>query len=315
MTSLQLSSKNQPDNRQSPFSLENQTAYDIWRKNKLHLYPSYPKDFIVDIKDLTNVSANEQQQILQLCSKTNMAVYRSQNPETDKQDLQKYCALFGLQHMDHNLCADEDGISALHVVPKGTRHEYIPYSNHAINWHTDGYYNSSDKQIKGMVLHCQRPALEGGENSLLDHEIVYLLIRDSNPDFIHALMQPDAMSIPANVHDGKEIRPTQTGPVFSIDPGNGNLHMRYTARTRSIQWKDDALTRQAVECLEEVLTTASDYIVTLRLNRGEGVISNNVLHTRSAFKDGNEKQQQRLMYRARFYDRIGNTDVKVSFKV
>lgn len=297
--------KNQPDNnRQSPFYLENQTAYEIWRKNKLCLFPSSPKDFIVDIKDLANVSANEQQQILELCRITNMAVYRCQNLETDKDDLQKFCDLFGLNRMDHNLCADEDGISALQVVPKGARQEYIPYSNHAINWHTDGYYNNCDKQIKGMVLHCKRPALEGGENNLLDHEIAYLLIRETNPDFIHALMQPDAMSIPANVQDGKEIRPMQTGPVFSINPTDGNLHMRYTARTRSIHWKDDALTRQAVKCLEEVLTTASDYIVTLRLNRGEGVISNNVLHTRAAFKDGGDIQQQRLMYRARFYDRI-----------
>jgi len=85
--------------------------------------------------------------------------------------------------------------------------------------------------------------------------------------------------------------------------------MRYTARTRSIQWKDDTLTQQAVKCLEEVLRTATDYIFQLRFNAGEGVISNNVLHTRTAFNDGDELQQQRLLFRARFYDRIANTDV------
>lgn len=310
MTSIQPTVDTQSDLfHASPFHLSNQSAYHAWRTNKLLEYPRQSEDLFIDIKNLSAPSANEQQQLLKLCRKTNMAIYRSEDLDVDKETLRHFCAGFGLQRLDHNLCADEDGISALHVVPKGSRQEYIPYSNHLINWHTDGYYNDGDKKIKGMVLHCVRPALEGGANTLLDHEIVYLLIRDTNPDFIFALMQDDAMIIPANIQDGREIRPEQSGPVFSLDPVKGNLHMRYTARTRSIQWKDDTLTQQAVKCLEEVLRTATDYIFQLRFNAGEGVISNNVLHTRTAFNDGDELQQQRLLFRARFYDRIANTDV------
>jgi alpha-ketoglutarate-dependent taurine dioxygenase len=294
----------------SPFLLENQSEYHQWRQAKLQDYPRSGKDLCIEVDDITNVSADERSKILQLCNKANMAIYRSNNLTVDKEDLRQFCSRFGLQRMDHNLCADEDGISALHVVPKGTRQEYIPYSNHPINWHTDGYYNSADKKIRGMVLHCVRPALQGGENTLLDYEIVYLLIRDTNPDFIYALMQDDAMNIPANVQNGREIRSAQSGPVFSVDPSTGNLHMRYTARTRSIEWKQDALTRQAVQCLEEVLKTASDYIFQLKFQPGQGVISNNVLHTRTAFTDGDQAAQQRLLYRARFYDRIAGTGLE-----
>jgi len=312
MTSTQTNANTTSDlSRVSPFHLANQAGYQAWRNNKLEGYPRHSEDLRIDIDSLKTVTAGEQQKLLQLCGKTNMAVYRSRELNVDKEDLRQFCARFGLQRLDHNLFADEDGISALHVVPKGSRQEYIPYSNHSINWHTDGYYNDSDKKIRGMVLHCVRPALQGGGNTLLDHEIVYLLIRDTNPDFIFALMQNDAMSIPANIHNGLEIRPAQTGPVFSIDPASGNLHMRYTARTRSIQWKDDELTLQAVKCLEEILRTATDYIFELRFNAGEGVISNNVLHTRAVFTDGDELPQQRLLYRARFYDRINNTDVSI----
>lgn len=295
----------------SPFQLANQTAYHAWKSHKLERYPRHGEDLYVDIHGLNTVTAEEQQKLLLLCRKANMAVYRSPDVEASKEDLRQFCARFGLQRLDHNLLADEDGISALHVVPKGSRQEYIPYSNHLINWHTDGYYNDMDKKIKAMVLHCVRPALQGGANTLLDHEIVYMLMRDTNADFVFALMQEDAMCIPANVQDGQEIRGAQTGPVFSIDAATGNLHMRYTARTRSIQWKDDTLTQQAVKCLEEVLRTATDYIFQLRLNAGEGVISNNVLHTRSAFTDGDKLPQQRLLYRARYYDRMANTDVSV----
>ena len=310
MASIQVNTlTNASVNDQSPFLLENSTAYETWRKLKLHNYPGSANELIVDIDSIANVSGHQKQLLLALCQKTNMVVYRCQTPTVEKQDLRKFCEGLGLLHLDHNLCADDDGISALHVVPKGTRQEYIPYSNHAINWHTDGYYNDSDKKIKGMVLHCVRPALEGGENALLDPEIVYMLIRDTNPDYIAALMQQDAMSIPPNVQDGKEIRPTQTGPVFSVDPLSGTLHMRYTARTRSIHWKNDELTQKAVQCLEEVLRTATPYIFQLRLNTGEGVVSNNVLHTRTAFNDSDEPQKQRLVYRARYYDRITNTGV------
>jgi alpha-ketoglutarate-dependent taurine dioxygenase len=294
----------------SPFLLENQSGYHQWRQAKLQDYPRNCDDLSIEVDDITNVSVDERNKILQLCNKANMAVYRSHNPTVNKEDLRRFCSQFGLQRMDHNLCADEDGISALHVVPKGTRQEYIPYSNHPINWHTDGYYNSADKKIRGMVLHCVRPALQGGENALLDYEMVYLLIRDANPDFIHAFMQDDAMNIPANVQNGREIRPAQSGPVFSVDPVTGNLHMRYTARTRSIEWKQDALTRQAVQCLEEVLKTATDYIFQLKFQPGQGVISNNVLHTRTAFIDGDQIGQQRLLYRARFCDRITDTGLE-----
>ena len=56
------------------------------------------------------------------------------------------------------------------------------------------------------MLHCVSPAADGGENGLLDPEIAYLRLRDENPEFIRALMAPDAMTIPANTEEGGENR-------------------------------------------------------------------------------------------------------------
>ena len=53
-------------------------------------------------------------------------------------------------------------------------------------------------------MHCVSPAKSGGENSYLDPEIAYILMRDENPDYIAALMQDDVMMIPANEIDGKQ---------------------------------------------------------------------------------------------------------------
>jgi hypothetical protein len=122
-------------------------------------------------------------------------------------------------------------------------------------------------------------------------------------------MAPDALTIPANTEEGGENRPAQTGPVFSVDPATGSLHMRYTARTRSIEWKPDAETHKAVKALEQLLTGASPHVFVYRLAAGEGLLCNNVLHNRTAFTDDVDKGLTRLLYRARYYDRIAGTNV------
>ena len=153
-----------------------------------------------------------------------------------------------------------------------------------------------------MVLHCVRNASHGGENQLMDHEMAYLLLRDEDPQHIRALMQPDAMTIPERVDEKDGVRPAQSGPVFSLD-AHGNLHMRYTARTRSIAWKQDAATKAAVAALENLLASDTQHIFKGRLEPGMGLLCNNVLHDRSAFND-NPTHFPRMLYRARYLDRI-----------
>jgi hypothetical protein len=120
-------------------------------------------------------------------------------------------------------------------------------------------------------------------------------------------MQPNAMAIPPNIEKGEEIRAGMTGPVFSVDSVSGQLHMRYTARTRSIEWHDDPLTREASKCITDFLASDSPYIFHHRLTPGQGVLCNNVLHARTAFKDDAAGGKTRLLYRARYYDRISDT--------
>ena len=198
-------------------------------------------------------------------------------------------------------------------VPGKSDRGYIPYSNRRLLWHTDGYYNPPERRVRAFVLHCVSPAASGGENALLDPEIAYLLLRDANPEHIRALMQPDAMTIPANTEEGGEGRPAQTGPVFSIDPATDCLHMRYTARTRSIEWKADAATQSAVQALERLLADDSPYVFRYRLAAGEGLLCNNVLHNRTGFADAADKGVSRLIYRARYHDRIVGTGLREEF--
>jgi hypothetical protein len=139
---------------------------------------------------------------------------------------------------------------------------------------------------------------------LLDHEIAYIHLRDANPDYIHALMDTQAMTIPPNNENGEQLRPARSGPVFSVLE-DGSLHMRYTARTRSIEWSPDPVTQAAVEVLNDFLDSSSHYIYRATLQPGQGLISNNVLHDRSGFDEDDEHIRQ--LYRLRYYQRIADT--------
>ncbi|HUY04609.1 MAG TPA: TauD/TfdA family dioxygenase [Rhodocyclaceae bacterium] len=287
----------------SPFDLDNHAGYAAWRADKLRQAPRSFGELVVEVNDPCALTAQERWAILARCQRANMAIYVSDRRDADKEIPRRLGQQLGLVALDGNYLADDDGISALSVAAAGTRREFIPYTDRAISWHTDGYYNPPARTVRGMILHCVEAAQSGGDNRLLDHELAYLLLRDENPEFVRALSRPDAMTIPARVEGNAQdvARPDQPGPVFSVDD-QGFLHMRYTARTRSIVWRDDADTRAALSCLEDILKRGTLWTHQGRLAPGMGLVCNNVLHERSGFKDG--PARRRLLYRARYYQRI-----------
>jgi hypothetical protein len=296
----------------SPFDLGDSETYQRWRDRKLSRQPARAEDIVVEVASLDRLNAPEHAAILDRCRRANMAIYASRDSteaasELTKDRLRRFGAAFGLRRLDSNLCADEDGITALEVREGGTAGEYIPYSNRPLSWHSDGYYNATEEQVRAVILHCARPAAEGGANALMDPDIAYIRLRDKDPAFIAALMHPEALTIPANTLGGKEIRPARTGPVFSLDP-KGALHMRYSARKVNVAWRNDPATAAAVDFLNRLLAEDGANIMHWRLEAGQGYIGNNVLHNRSAFRDEPAGGEGRLIYRARFFDRIDGTE-------
>ena len=288
-----------------PFDLANEAGYQQWRTARLAHAGTQAGGRVVPVHNPAALTGQEHAAILERCRHTNLALYEVTGAvETDKQAIRAFGLQFGLESLDKNLRADEDSITSLQVVEAHAGTHYIPYTHRPLNWHTDGYYNRLDEQVRAIVMHCVAPSASGGENRFLDPEIAYLLLRDENPDYIRALMQPDAMTIPPNIEAGVELRPAQSGPVFSIAEDSGALHMRYTARTRSIEWKNDRNTRLAAGFLGELLASDSPWIIRHRLRAGQGIICNNVLHRREGFSDDAASGQERLLYRARYHERI-----------
>ena len=284
----------------SPYLLKDAHTYQVWREQKLNNYPKCADELIIELNNPIKLMDIEIKQLNAACRKANIAIYRCAEDLEPKQAALSLALQLGLE-LDANICADEDRISAIED-SGDAQSRYIPYTNKALNWHTDGYYNVKSQRIHAFLMHCVRPAKSGGENKYLDPEIAYILLRDENPSYISALMDEMVMTIPANEIDH---RAAQAGPVFYLDTF-GNLCMRFTTRTRSIIWKQNKNVRDALACLHEILND-NDYIFKYRLNSKEGVICNNVLHSRTAFND--DKRQKRLIYRGRFYNRVTNSDV------
>ncbi len=276
--------------------------YREWRAAKLANYVAHADELVVPVGSLTDPGSAAVAAIRTSCDRANMAIYSCRDTTVDRAAIRAFAAHFGLNRLDHHLCANDDGVAELTVAHKDRRSRYVPYSRRSLSWHTDGYYNDQSSRVHAVVLHCAQDATKGGENALLDPEIAYISLRDENPEYIAAFEHPACMAIPANVEDGVETRPAVAGPVFSYDTSSGALHMRYSARKKNIRWRDDPTTTAAREFLADLLADESGPVLRYRLQQGEGIISNNVLHNRTAFEDG--PSQKRLLYRARFFDRI-----------
>ena len=291
-------------------NLGDDRAYEAWRATKLSRAEKCLSLPPVAVADLANPTESERSEIAKRCHLDNFALYSSPPIHDDtaqRQALRRFADAFGLRIAEAHRSEGEAGIVALRVSDAPSQRGYIPYSTRGMNWHTDGYYNAPDNRISAFVLHCFAQAADGGTNDILDPELVYIRLRDKNPDWLAALMHAQAMSIPPNTEADGTVRPVSIGPVFYPDPGTGRLQMRYTARTRSIAWRDDPATRAAEAWLRETLADGDPLALHIQLSPGMGVLNNNVLHNRTPFHNAPDGAQERVIFRVRFHNRIGES--------
>ena len=256
----------------------------------------------IEIEDPYRLRAAERDAIASQCARSNLALYRFARGGSNPHALSAFAGAMGLHRRDLTLGADQRGVAPVRVVRHTRGPEMIPFTSRALNWHTDGYYNHPDQPVRGVVMHCASPAESGGENILLDPDLVFATMHGQNPALVEALAHPGAMTIPAHEADGAVVRPARTGPVFRFFDDIPSLHMRYTMRTRSIRWRSTPDTARAVAALEATIASLAAHHVHVRFEANEGVICNNVLHRRSAFVDGEDSP--RTLLRIRSYDPV-----------
>ena len=284
----------------SPFILENQTEYQKWRDHKLSLYPANLNELSVSFTN-KNIDNDKIIQLKSIVKNYNFAIYDFTS-KLDDDHLKDFCTRLDLINFISNLLSDSKGISNItnraDTENKLSGIEYIPYTNKQLNWHTDGYYYPINTSVKSFLLHCMQPAKSGGENIPLDHEIIYIYLRDHNPDFIKILTQSNIMEIPKNknIENGQSI----IGPVFYTDK-DGFLNMRFTSRQQNIIWRKNDMIKKIKDFIYSFIMEDNKYKFNILLEENQGYVANNILHKREPYTDGENK---RLLKRLRFLKRI-----------
>ena len=263
-----------------------------WAAQKENNIPKNINEISVEIKDINRTTKNEISKIRSTLDRFNTCLYRSNVDLESNSCLLDFAKAVGMKTFDcNNIEANE--ISTISSI-KNQKIQYIPYTNKALNWHTDGYYDK--KPLFSWLLHCINPADDGGENYLLDHELAmreYVLSYDD----IEVLMNKRAITIPESQGSNRSEISTY---IFSFDNDYEKLHMRFSMRKENIKMSDNTLT--AMSKLTNVIeNNCSKYSITYKLSKNEGILSNNILHGRNSFKD--DKVQRKLL-RIRSYERL-----------
>ena len=263
-----------------------------WAEEKERNIPHNIDGILVNIHDINNVKISEIAKIKETINKCNSCIYSSKIALKSNTNLLKFVESIGMRTYDRNNIESNE-ISTITPL-ENNKINYIPYTDKSLNWHTDGYYDK--KSIFSWLLHCVHPATHGGENYLLDHELAlreYVLRYDD----INNLMSEDALTIPESKDTSRSEISTY---IFSFKNQYQKLHMRFSMRKDNIGTSPkagDALTKlkQTIE------NDCAKYSLTYKLQKNEGIITNNILHGRKAFKDDKVK---RKLLRIRSYERL-----------
>ena len=263
-----------------------------WAEEKEKNIPENIDGIFVNIHDINNVKTSEITKIKETINKYNSCIYSSKIALKSNTDLLKFVELVGMRTYD---CNNIESSKITTITPlENKKINYIPYTDKSLNWHTDGYYDK--KSIFSWLLHCVNPATQGGENYLLDHELALREYVFSNDD-IDDLMAGDALTIPESKDTSRSEISTY---VFSFKNQYKKLHMRFSMRKDNIGTSPKA--SLAVTKLKKIIENdCAKYSLTYKLQKNEGIITNNILHGRKAFKDDMVK---RRLLRIRSYERL-----------
>jgi len=284
--------------------LENfqQQRYETWRDEKLANYRSKPQSLFVEINDPFRLSNAEKKAISNNCISNNLSLIKINSNSDIRKAISSINAQLGLVDLDQHLCAENDGLVVIEDTNTSDKASYVPYSNKALKWHTDGYYNQMDALVGAFSLYCIQSATEGGENHWIDPEMLYIHFRELNPSIISALSQPKTLTIPERREDNQIVREVSIGPVFFIDEISQKPKMRFTQRKKNIIWLESVEIADALCELNNFLSGVSEMHHQYKLAAGEGIVCNNVIHNRSAFIDS--VQQKRKLLRGRYKNSV-----------
>lgn len=218
-------------------------------------------------------------------------------PENTEKALSTMLQQLSLGDSDSGVIREAGALSLLQDLSGTPKGRFPPYQSKTMNWHTDGYYNALEHTVRCFTLHCLEPATTGGDLLLMDENFLILALLQDDPALVALLSHPQAMTLPANQDAVGHDRPDRTVPMIQRH-SDGAITMRFTTRARHIRWRCKD-TQAAAERAIELINQNTHRQVRVKLQRGEGILTRNILHAREAFHD-TPGQPKRQMLRGRF---------------
>lgn len=219
-------------------------------------------------------------------------------PENTEHAVSAMLHQLSLGNGDSGVIRDSGTLSLLQDMSGTPQGKFPPYQSKKMNWHTDGYYNALHDTVRCFTLHCVEPAKEGGELVLLDDNLLILALLQDDPVLIEHLSHPESMTLPGNQDNVGHNRPDRAVPMIQRH-ADGALTLRFTTRTRNIQWRCNE-TQAAAQRASELIEANASLQVRVKLQKGEGIVTRNILHARETFHD-TPGQTRRQMLRGRFH--------------
>ena len=270
--------------------------YKRWKDNKLETFTKNLDELTVQITSPNAISKPEKSMVISLLENHNIVFFHIDRvKQINKSTIKNFASQIGLSNYELDSQSDEDGLTEIKDIKTTEKlSEYVPYTTKELNWHTDGYYTDQKNSVLSWLLFCKTSAESGGINKYLDHEIAYILFNNKSKRLMD-LMLDDTCCIPENsITNRKEV----FNPVFMFK--NKRLHMKFSMRKKNIIWNKNSL--EAIDVLKSIIKDSSQYHITKKLDTGMGVITNNVIHMRTAFT--NSRNKNRLLYRLRSKKRV-----------
>ncbi len=189
------------------------------------------------------------------------------------------------------------------LTPK-SHHKTLGNSFEPVPPHTDEAYRHSPPGIN--VLHCVRPAKEGGASVMVDGFNLGNILRERDPDSFHLLAtqpQPFHRVVPEAGIDQRA-----RAPVFVVDEYDTIVGYRFHTRTAAPLDVPEELVESLYAANHELskLMMSGENHARFRLEAGDAVLFDNhrVMHSREGFDDPNRMMRICNVSREQFHEQL-----------
>ena len=200
-------------------------------------------------------------------------------------------------HMGNPVLQNKKGDLVSHVEDRGD-----DYSQHNVRlYSTAAAANPHNDPSDVVGLLCVRTAPSGGTSMIASATAIYNRMVETHPEYLEILARgfPHAVRGEGVTRSTGEVTPPI--PVYSYFEGKISCCLNSKSSATARELEDNPLTPEEIEAIRAVEDLVEDpaFCLTMDFRPGDIQFLNNyvILHTRTAFQDGREPGERRLLLR------------------